>query len=97
MAAPVPSPLPPSAEAHSRPIPLPATVAAGIGLVGLGSFTYFGLTGRAEYFDYKNSCGPDCSRSEVAPAHTRLVVADVSLGVSVLATVFWPRRNSGIS
>jgi hypothetical protein len=74
-----------SAEARSRPIPLPAYVAAGIGLVGLGSFTYFGLTGRADYFDYKNSCSPDCSRSEVAPTHTRLIVADASLGVSVLA------------
>jgi hypothetical protein len=73
------------AEVHSRPIPLPAYVAAGIGLASMASFTYFGLTGRAEYFDYKSSCGPDCSRSEVAPTHTRLIVADASLGASVLA------------
>jgi hypothetical protein len=68
-----------------RPIPVSVYVAAGVGVLALASFAYFGLTGRAEYFDSKASCGPGCSKSDVAGTHTKLVVADVSLGVSVVA------------
>jgi hypothetical protein len=68
-----------------RPIPTLTYVAAGVGVAAIGSFAYFGLTGRSEYFDLKASCGPDCTRSAVAPTHTKLVVADISLGVSLVA------------
>jgi hypothetical protein len=55
------------------------------GLLALGSFTYFGLSGRADYFNLEHSCGPHCSSSQVAPGRTKLIVADISLGVSVVA------------
>jgi hypothetical protein len=74
-----------SPKAAHRPIPVPTYVAAGVGVAAIGSFAYFGLTGRAEYFNLKASCGPDCTQAEVAPTHTKLVVADVSLGVSLVA------------
>jgi hypothetical protein len=80
---------PPEARTGSgpvaRPIPVLSYVAAGVGAAALASFAYFGLSGRSEYFDLKSSCGPDCTKSNVAPAHTKLVIADASLGVSVVA------------
>jgi hypothetical protein len=68
-----------------RPIPFSVYVLGGIGAAALGSFAYFGLAGRSEYFDLKASCGPDCTKSTVSSAHTKLLVADVSLGISLIA------------
>jgi hypothetical protein len=68
-----------------RPVPVSVYVLGGVGALALGSFGYFGLAGRSEYFDLKGACGPDCTKSMVSSAHTKLLVADVSLGVSLIA------------
>ncbi len=73
-------------------------VLGGVTVAGLGSFGYFGLTGlhqRGEVID----CTHDCSESEVDTARRSLLLADVSLGVSVVAlasalTVYFVTRPS---
>jgi hypothetical protein len=62
-----------------------AYVIGAFGLVALGSFAYFGISGRADYLDLEHSCSPHCSSAQVAPGRNKLIVADISLGVSVLA------------
>jgi hypothetical protein len=78
-----PRPDAPSGEAvaSSAPSRLPAYVAGAAGVVALGLFAGFGLSGRASY----ESCASGCSDDERSSIKTRFTVADVSLGVSVVA------------
>jgi hypothetical protein len=75
---------PPQRSEYDRPIPWPAFLFGGIGTAGLVSFGYFGLSGRAESMNLE-SCGRSCSPSDVSATREKLVLADVSLGISVLA------------
>ncbi len=72
--------------------PMPArrldTVAwtlGGVGLVALGSFTFFAITGERQYRDLSSSCSPRCNPSDVQSVRTRFVIADVSLGVGLVS------------
>lgn len=56
----------------------------GVGLVGLGTFTWLGLRARSGERDLE-SCDPACSDGAVDSVQKRYVLANVSLGVSVLA------------
>ncbi len=84
-AAPSATPSGPSESGRASGAPVAPYVLGGIGLAALGSFAYFGLTGRADYFALKDSCAPHCSASQGSPVATKLLVADISLGVSVVA------------
>ncbi|GAC1585576.1 MAG: hypothetical protein NVS3B20_15080 [Polyangiales bacterium] len=68
-------------------------VFAGVGLLSLGSFAYFGLTGRGDAASLRSECAPHCAQSDVNKTRTKLLVADVSLGVGLvslgLATYFY--------
>jgi hypothetical protein len=72
-------------QQSARPVPVVAYVLGGVGLVALSSFAYFGWTGRSEYFALKDRCSPSCTSSDVSPLRTKLLVADVSLGISIVA------------
>jgi hypothetical protein len=83
----------PSAEAelptrrpsvHAGP-PVSSIVLGALGVTTLASFTYFGLSGRADYLDLEQSCAPGCTSAQVTPGRTKLIVADVSLGISVVS------------
>jgi hypothetical protein len=74
----------PPPKAKSKP-PVIAYVLAGAGAVALGSFSYFGLKGRGEYNDLKNTCSPRCSPDQGDPARRDFLIADVSLGVAALS------------
>lgn len=63
---------------------VPALVVGGIGVVALGSFAYFGLAGKGEVDDLEK-CKPFCAESDVDKARTKLIIADISLGVGVVA------------
>jgi hypothetical protein len=63
---------------------VPALVAGGIGVVALGSFAFFGLSGKSAVDDLQ-SCKPRCAESDVDSARTKLIVADISLAVGVVA------------
>jgi hypothetical protein len=77
----------PAAPATVHTTPVVPYVLAGVGLVALGSFTYFGLTGGAEARDLSSGCGANrtCSDAQVDPVRRHLIVADVSLGVSLVS------------
>jgi hypothetical protein len=59
----------------------------GVGLAGFGGFAVFGLTGLSEKRDLADTCAPSgsCAAGDVSSARTRLIIADVSLGVGVVA------------
>ncbi|HMJ10005.1 MAG TPA: hypothetical protein VK524_01305 [Polyangiaceae bacterium] len=74
-----------SANAKSgtaRPLSVPplAYALGGVGVLALGSFTYFGLRGRST-----EECAPSCSRSEVDSMRTQYLAADISLAVGAAA------------
>jgi hypothetical protein len=86
----------PEPENPGRAIPMATWILGGVGLAALGVFGYFGASG-VSAFDHAG-CSAGCSASEKSDVETRFRVADVSLGVGVLAlgaaTViyFLPRR-----
>jgi hypothetical protein len=86
-AAPRAGPEPPAEPTATAPrsTNVATYIVGGLGLAALGAFGYFGLSGRSEYFDLEHSCAPHCTSSQTAPGRTKLIVADISLGVSVVA------------
>src|SRR5688572_24356238 len=54
----------------------------GVGLVGLGGFTWLGLKARSGESDLSD-CSPACSKARVDTVATRYTLANVSLGVGV--------------
>ena len=73
----------PSASGPSERALASATL-IGVGVVGLASFTWLGLRARSGEDDLKE-CEPTCSRGNVDSVEARYVLANVSLGVGVLA------------
>jgi len=84
-------PAPPGAEkpapvvAPVRAVPTAAWIATGVGVVALGSFVGFGLAGRSQASDLRATCAPSCADDDVSSVRTKLLVADVSLGVSLVS------------
>lgn len=77
-----------------------AYVLGGVGIVGLGSFAYFGLTGSSQRSDLLDHCKnnvcdlpQDQIDSKRSSVKTKFLIADVSLGVGIvslgLATYFF--------
>lgn len=65
--------------------PVAAYVLWGVGGLGMASFAYFGLTGKSELDRLRNTCAPSCRVSDRDAAWRKLIVADVSLGISLAA------------
>ena len=55
-----------------------------MGVLALGSFAIFGLIGKSDVDDLE-SCRGHCAESDVDHARTKLIVADISLGVGIVA------------
>jgi hypothetical protein len=87
------APPPRSGEEGSAHHGLPAGfwVLGGIGVVALGGFATFALLGKSDSDNLHNTCAPDCSSSQVSALKTKLLAADIALGVAVvsLATATW--------
>ena len=77
-----------------------AYILGGVGVVGLGSFAYFGLTGSSQRSDLLGHCTNnvcDLPQSDIdskrSSVKTKYLIADISLGVGVvslgLATYFF--------
>jgi hypothetical protein len=60
-------------------------VFGGVGVVALGSFSYFALTGKSEENDLESRCAPRCKQSEADSLHQKYLFADISLGVALLS------------
>jgi hypothetical protein len=70
---------------HSSVVPLGAWLLGGLGVVGLGSFTFFALRASSDLHSLQNSCSPKCTQDQTHPGRQSALVADVSLGVGVLS------------
>jgi hypothetical protein len=71
-----------AAPAHADPMPW---VFAGIGVVGLASFSFFSLSGRSKQNDLE-TCAPNCDRSRQGDYDAMkrdYLIGDISLGVGV--------------
>ena len=66
---------------------VPAAILGGVGVLALGSFALFGITGKGDVDDLQTSCKPNCKEADVDSARTKLIIADVSLGVGVAALI----------
>ena len=64
--------------------PTLAYVFGGVGLVGLGAFTYFGTQFDSK-LDDMDSCKPNCSQTQADEASTTRTLAFVSAGVGVVS------------
>lgn len=77
---------------------VPALVVGGIGVLALSSFAFFGLSGKSDVDDLQK-CKPTCDKDPVDSARTKLTVADISLGVGIVAaavtTYLLVTRTSG--
>ena len=85
-------PSPPQSVAAPEPgartvIPVTAWVFAGVGVVGIASFAYFGATGQSQRSSLESSCAAagTCNPSDVSAMKAKLIAADVSLGIGVVA------------
>jgi hypothetical protein len=75
--------VPPSrGEARTSPF---VYVLGGVGVVALGSFTYFAVAGKSLENGRSQTCGSDCTDAEVAPVRRDYLAADISLGAAVVA------------
>lgn len=75
------SPITPAeAPEGSRPIPASVWILGGVSAVALASFTVFAITGKGQ-----ESCVPACTSSEVSDFRSSYLVADISLGIGVVA------------
>lgn len=80
-AAPAAAPVvaPPPERSH-----LPSYVLGGVGVLAAGSFAGFALSGHSGMSDL-DRCKPYCERDAVRSVQTKYLIADVSLGVSLVA------------
>jgi hypothetical protein len=83
----LPQPVEPVAPQQPSGIHPAAWITGGVGVAGLLVFAGFAGAGWAERGDLEDSCGARCSDDEVASVRTKLVVADVALGVGLAGLV----------
>ncbi len=62
-----------------------AWVLGGVGVAAFASFAYFGISGRSRASELRSTCAPGCAESDVDSVKSKLLIADVSLGVSVVS------------
>jgi hypothetical protein len=81
--APAPSERSP-APSERAPVPTAAIVLGAAGVLALGGFTFFAISGKNAEHGLQD-CSPRCSDDAVSPVRQRYIAADVFLGVSVIA------------
>jgi ABC-type cobalamin transport system permease subunit len=63
---------------------VPALVAAGVGAAGIVAFSALHVSAWSDHRQLEERCGmAGCSEDEIDGVRTKLVVADVSLGVGI--------------
>jgi hypothetical protein len=82
---PSPATQPQPAESPAAGPPVAAIVLASVGVVALGSFAYFGLTSKSDLSNLRSECAPFCDQSRLDDVKSRMRIADVSLGVGIVA------------
>lgn len=72
---------PPSSGTRTRVV---AIVLTAVGALSIGSFAYFGFTSKSDLDSLRSECSPYCEKSKVDDVKSKLLVADVSLGVGIV-------------
>jgi hypothetical protein len=78
----------PAEAPPQRPPPTtrtPVYVLGAVGIAAIGSFAFFGVKALTQGNDLKASCAPTCSDQDSSAVHRNALIADVSLGVGILA------------
>ncbi len=95
---------PPPPATHGGGPPVLTYVLGGVGVVAMGSFAFFGITGTNDASNLRSTCAPACSTSQVDSVRHKLLAADISLGVGVVAigaaAVLWithPSASASVS
>jgi hypothetical protein len=78
-------PLPPAVTGEGPHVPVGSFLLAGLGVAGFAVFGVFGEMGISDADHLRNTCAPGCQPSDVDAVHTKLIVADVGLGVGIVA------------
>lgn len=82
-------PLVPSAAPRIAPVrttPVLGWIAGGVAVLALGGFVGFGLSARSDVHALQDTCGTRCPPDDVDRARRKALIADVSLGLAVVAT-----------
>ncbi|HVK63926.1 MAG TPA: hypothetical protein VM694_05615 [Polyangium sp.] len=100
VAATPPAPKTPTPAAPlPRPLPLAPLVLGGVALAGGAAFAGLAVSAQSDYDHLDATCAPRCTADLVDPVRTKLILANVSLGVSVVslgvATLLWFTRPKG--
>jgi hypothetical protein len=74
----------PSSSSSSGSLVLPL-VLTGVGVLALGSFGYFGVTSKSDLSKLRTDCAPYCAGAQLDDVKSRMLIADVSLGVGIVA------------
>ncbi|HEY8077727.1 MAG TPA: hypothetical protein VIF62_26555, partial [Labilithrix sp.] len=76
---------PPAPTAEEKPFPVLGAVLAGVAVLGGATFAVLAASGSSDVSHLRSTCAPSCSASDVSSAKTKIIVADVALGVGILA------------
>ena len=76
---------PPPPPTRGGGVPTATWIFGGIGVVGLGVFGTFALIGTQEKSRLRDTCSPGCTDADVSSLRTDFIVADISLGVGIVA------------
>jgi hypothetical protein len=79
-----PPPPPPKTEPTNKGAPVAAYVLGGVGVLALGSFVTFAVLGKSAQSDM-DGCKPYCGQAQADKMRMRYLIADISLGVSLVS------------
>jgi hypothetical protein len=92
----------PAVAPGPRGVPAMTYVLGGIGVIGLGGFAYFRLSGVSDYNAKNEECAPNCPPEDVDPIRQKFTYSYVSLGVGIAslagaAAFYFIGRDGGSS
>lgn len=74
-------------EVTERPVHPLTWVLGGVALAGAGVATGFWLSARSEYDELEQDCAPECGTQQTDDVKSKLLIADIGLGVAVASGV----------
>jgi hypothetical protein len=98
---PVVTPPPPAVEERGFRVPILGWVGLGVGVAGGVMTAVFAISANSAESDLRSTCAPSCDASKKSPIDTKVVLANVGLGVGIaglgLAVVTTVLANTGSS
>ncbi len=75
----------PPAPEDGKPFPIAAALLGGVAVLGGVTFAILASSGNSDVSHLRSTCAPKCSSSDVSSAKTKIILANVALGVGILA------------